>query len=75
VTFCINRDHKISFQNITLPFGEVLGLKFSLSLASFSLVLLCMAISWLLVDGSDALALEGSSLLLWWFVLAFSLNW
>jgi hypothetical protein len=44
VTFCINRDHKISFWNHNSPIVRSIGLKFSLSLASFSLVLLCMAI-------------------------------
>jgi hypothetical protein len=34
-TFCINRDHKISFSIITLPLVRALGLKFSLHLALF----------------------------------------
>jgi hypothetical protein len=72
VTFCINRDHKISFYIIILPSWRG---SWTEIFAIFSYFSLLLVYGTFLMDGSDVLALEGSSLLLWWFILAFSLNW
>ena len=74
--FCINRDHKISFKIISIPFGEALDLNFLYIWLFLSCSLVYGYISSLMVGESDALSLEGFSFAIVVVYLSiFSLNW